>query len=650
MSPSQAFVFTRTYAQWLEGKGRRETWDEAVERYFGFFEERFGKKVPAHVWSRARAQLLKMGTMPSMRALWAAGPLLATNHTRAYNCCALAFTDLDSPIELFYILLCGAGVGFSVEHRYIDQMPAVKASGGGATVKHTVVDTIEGWPESLRVGLRAWFDGGDVTYDYANVRPRGVRAPDLGGRAAGAEPLKRLHLFARNLVQGARGRRLTAIEWLDLGNMIGDVVLLGGARRSSQITFSDLDDDEMRHAKDWPFPKHRAMSNNSAVYDGKPSQLTFLREWAALASSGSGERGIFNLAAARQASPRREASEHLRTNPCGEILLRADSGQFCNLTEVVVRASDHLPDLEEKVKIASWLGAMQACLTEFPFIRRSFRDACERERLLGVSLTGQMDNPALLTAENLRAMRQTAVNETREACATLGINMSVAVTAGKPSGTVSQLVDCASGAHPRFAPYYIRRYRISGADPLHQLMKDQGVPFSPENGQGPADVAKRRAELVAQGHSAEGAAAFVKDWRAEDVDTWVAEFPEKAPEGAMTRDDVTAIDQLEHYLKLEQNWCEHNQSMTVYVRDDEWLRVGEWVHRHFEQIVGITFLPYEGGHYEQAPYEAIDAAEYTRRLAAFPKLDFGAIGPYEDGDAALGVASYACQGDACEIL
>ena len=651
MSPSQSFVFTRTYAQWLAGQGRRETWDEAVARYFGFFEERFATKVPAHVWSRARAQLLQMGTMPSMQALWAAGPLLASNHTRAYNCCALAFTDLDSPIELFYILLCGAGVGFSVEHRYIDKMPAVKSTGGGgAPIRHDVVDTIEGWPESLRVGLKAWFEGGDVTYDYTNVRPRGVRAPDLGGRAAGAEPLKRLHQFAKNLVQGARGRRLTAIEWLDLGNMIGDVVLLGGARRSSQITFSDLDDDEMRHAKDWPFPKHRAMSNNSAVYDGKPSQLTFLREWAALASSGSGERGIFNLAAARHASPRREGSEHLRTNPCGEILLRADSGQFCNLTEVVVRAGDRLPDLEEKVKIASWLGAMQACLTDFPFIRPSFREACERERLLGVSLTGQMDNPALLTAENLRAMRQTAVAETREACATLGINMSVAVTAGKPSGTVSQLVDCASGAHPRFAAHYIRRYRISGSDPLHQLMKAQGVPFSPENGQGPGDVAKRRAELVAKGHSAEGAAAFVKDWKADDVDTWVVEFPEKAPEGAMTRDQVTATDQLEHYLKLEQNWCEHNQSMTVYVREDEWLRVGEWVHRHFEQIVGITFLPYDGGNYQQAPYEEIDAAEYARRKAAFPTLDFGAIGPYEDGDAALGVASYACQGDACEIL
>ncbi len=649
MSTSQEFVFTRTYAQWLPDQLRRETWAEAVERYFSFFEERFAKQVPAHIWSGARAQVLSMGTMPSMRALWAAGPLLATNHTRAYNCCALAFADLDSPIELFYILMCGAGVGFSVEHRYIDRMPVVKQPRGGTPVAHEVVDTIDGWPESLRVGLRAWFEGGDVAFDYAKVRPRGVRAPDLGGRAAGAEPLKRLHMFARNLVLSARGRRLTAIEWLDLGNMIGDVVLLGGARRSSQITFSDLDDDEMRHAKDWPFPKHRAMSNNSAVYDGKPTQRMFLREWSALAMSGSGERGIFNLEAARQASSRRESSEHLRTNPCGEILLRVDSGQFCNLTEVVVRAGDQLPDLEEKVKVASWLGAMQACLTDFPFIRPSFREACERERLLGISLTGQMDNPTVLTAENLTSMRNAAITETREACGALGISMSVAVTAGKPSGTVSQLVDCASGAHARHAAHYIRRYRISGDDPLFHMMRAQGVAFTPENGQGPADVAKRRAEAIAQGHSSDGAAALIKDWKSDDVTTWVVEFPEKAPAGAITRDDLSAVDQLEHYLKLKQNWCEHNQSMTVYVRENEWLRIGEWVHEHFDQIVGITFLPYDGGTYEQAPYEAIDAAEYARRKAAFPAIDFRAIGPYEDGEAALGVASYSCHGDSCEL-
>lgn len=650
MSPSQAFVFTRTYSQWLEGQGRRESWDEAVARYFGFFEERFRARVPGHVWSRARAMVGSMGTMPSMRCLWAAGPLLATNHTRAYNCCALAFKDLDSPVELFHILLCGAGVGFSVEHKYIDQMPAVKPATDAKPVEHEVADTLEGWPESLRVGLRAWFAGGDVKFDYAKVRPRGVRAPDLGGRAAGAEPLKRLHTFARNIVLGARGRKLTAIEWLDVGNMIGDVVLLGGARRSSQITFSDLDDEAMRHAKDWPFPKHRAMSNNSAVYDGTPSQLTFLREWTSLATSGSGERGIFNLAAARTASARREVSDDLRTNPCGEILLRADSGQFCNLTEVVVRAGDVLVDLEEKTKIACWLGAIQACLTDFPFIRPSFREACERERLLGVSLTGQMDNPGVLSVENLRRLKAIALAETATACSTLGIPMSAAVTAGKPSGTVSQLVDCASGAHPRYAPYYIRRYRISGSDPLFHLMRAQGVTFSPENGQGPADVARRRAELVAQGHSAEGAAAFVEDWREADVDTWVAEFPEKAPDGAITRDDVSAIDQLEHYLKLKQAWCEHNQSMTVYVREDEWLKVGTWVHEHFDQIVGITFLPHDGGNYQQAPYQAIDRAEYEARKARFPALDYARIGPYEEqGDLGVAGASYACHGDSCEL-
>jgi ribonucleoside-diphosphate reductase alpha chain len=437
------------------------------------------------------------------------------------------------------------------------------------------------------------------------------------------------------------------VEWLDIGNMIGDVALVGGMRRSSQITFSDLDDEAMRHAKDFPFPKHRAMSNNSAVYSGRPDLISFMREWTALAASGSGERGIFNLAAAMKAGERREASEHLRTNPCGEILLRADLGQFCNLSEVVVRSHDDLGDLQEKTRLAVWLGAMQASLTNFPFIRRSFREISERERLLGVSLTGQLDHPSILSAENLQALKRTAIQECREACAALGIPMSASVTTGKPSGTVSQLVNCASGAHPRYARHYLRRYRVGADDPIFHLMRAEGVPFVPEVGQRPEDVETRRAELVARGHAPQEAARFIKPWAEAEVTTWVVEFPEAAPEGAVTRDEVSAIDQLEWYLKLRQNWCEHNQSMTVYVRDDEWLRVGDWVYRNFDQLIGVSFLPYDGGRYELAPYQEITAEEYRRRVAARPAIDFSRIGKYEREG--IGADSYACAGDSCEL-
>lgn len=648
MTPSQEFVYVRTYSRWLDDLQRRETWPETVNRYFSFFRKRFGEKVPKKVWELTEKQVLNMGVMPSMRAMWAAGETLEKNNITAYNCSYVPFDNLSAPVDTFYILMCGTGVGFSVEKQYIEKMPEVqKFSSSGAGI-YVVGDSREGWAESLRVGLTHWFNGVDVEFDYSKVRPRGARLKTMGGRASGPEPLKRLHDFTRNIIINAQGRKLTSVEWLDIGNMIAEVVVVGGVRRSSEISFSDLSDEGMRNAKNWPMPPHRHMSNNSAVYYGKPDAITFMKEWASLAASGSGERGIFNLSSVLNHIPKRREKADFRTNPCGEILLRPR--QFCNLSEVVVRSTDTFDDLVEKVKSAVWLGAMQATLTDFPFISPEFKKNCEEEHLLGVSLTGQMDNPKLMTEEKLSILRDLAIKTARKACKVLEINMSAAITTGKPSGTVSQLVLSGSGMHTWHDKYYIRRYRISATDPLYLMMKEQGVKFDPENGQGPEATEEARQSLVAKGISASEAKSLIPDWAPDQVKTWVVAFPIKAPEGAITRNNMNAIDQLEWYLKIQNNWCEHNQSCTIYVKDNEWLEVGNWVYKHFDEICGVSFLPYDGGNYSLAPYESITKEKYEKMVKAFPKIDYSQLSKYELEDFTTGAQALACVGGACEIL
>jgi len=663
-TPAQEFVYYRSYSRWVEEKGRRETWSESVQRYFDFMQAKFETKVPKKVWNISKQAVVDMEVMPSMRALWGAGPALEQNNIIGYNCACVAFSDLQAVVELFYILMCGTGVGFTIESEYISKMPVVARPTGIGRGIHVVGDSREGWATALKVGLEAWFEGDDLEFDFSRVRPRGARLKTMGGRASGPAPLKKLLDFAKGIILSAQDRRLTSVEWLDIGNMVGEVVVVGGVRRSSEITFSDLDDEGLRHAKDYsrgPVPQHRGMSNNSVAYFGRPDMVTFLREWAALAASGSGERGIYNVKAAMEASPRRtvtkfnksweELGRHLRTNPCGEInLLVHNGGEFCNLTEVVVRAYDTFATLQEKVKTAVWLGAMQACLTDFPFLRPGFKETCEEERLLGVSLTGQMDNPKLMTADRLADLKEVAIRECRKACKHLGINMSAAITTGKPSGTVSQRVNCASGAHPRHSRWYIRRYRINATDPLYKMMRDQGIKFSPENGQGPKDVERRRAELETKGRSPQERQALVPDWTPESVTTWVVEFPEAAPAKALTRHNLSAIEMLEWYLKLKKNWCEHNQSITIYVRDSEWLQVGAWVYDHFDEISGVSFLPFDGGKYEQAPYEDITEEEYKRRAKEFPKIDYGELGRYEQEDNTTGAQMLACSSGGCELI
>lgn len=988
MTPAQQFVFVRTYARWIDELGRREiSWDETATRYLDYMFSKFGDKVPKTVQALIRKHVLDLGAVGSMRATWTAGPALDQDNVAGYNCSFVPLEGIRDLVEMFYILMCGTGVGFSVEKIFIDKMPAVKPWTGDGVGVHVVADSRAGWADSLEAGLEAWFSGKDIEFDYSLIRPRGARLKTMGGRASGPEPLKRLHDYCRKVISRAQGRKLTSLELLDISNMIAEVVVVGGVRRSSQISFSDLTDDLIRDAKNyakaeregWSIPPHRRMSNNSAVFYEKPDAVTFMREWLALAESGSGERGIYHVGNIGKNAPRRKLQYHtdengiewviLRSNPCqpasaklmtpkgirtmgeiqigdtiwsgqrwtkvvdkvstgvkpvyeyhtragvfvgtenhrvvqggkktevrdaeqidvsvgetyfnpeskwdaqlvmdglvlgdgsvhkasndlvylyigendsdyhtsevagligrhrpgvaptgwevktnivaselpktfdrvipdryyrgtayevasflrglfsangsicgnrvtlkstskqlvlqvqemlsflgigsyytvnrakdvtfdngtytcresydlnisvdrnlfadsigfiqknkaerlreicevpssrrknsydivervyvgeeevfditvdapehtywtsgllvsncGEILLRPR--QFCNLSEVIVRPDDTFDDLIEKVRVAVWIGAMQSAMTHFPYLRPEWKKNCEEERLMGVSLTGQMDNVDLMTEEKLDILKSYAVKVAKRASKALGINLSAAITTGKPSGTVSQLANCASGVHPRYAPFYIRRYRISASDPLYRMMRDQGVEFVPEVGQGPEAVEQKRQALIKEGYTAEEAARFVPDWTPESVDTWVVAFPEASPAGAITRDQVSALDQLRWYLKIQKHWCEHNQSMTVYVRDDEWLEVGSFVYENFDDIIGVSFLPYDGGQYELAPYEEITQEEYERMVAEFPQIDYSALSAYEMDDNTTGAQALACSASGCEL-
>lgn len=626
-SPSQEFVYVRTYSRWIEAEKRRETWDETVERYITFIESERGDKIPSKVIKKIRKAVLDLDTMPSMRALWAAGEAASRDNTCMYNCSFLATDSISSFSECLYILMCGTGVGFSVEKKYVSKLPEVPTITSEGVGVHTVSDDKKGWAESLKILMQSLYKGKDIQFDYTNIRPKGAKLKVMGGRASGPEPLIKLHIFVREVFNKAQGRKLSTLECHDIMNEIAEIVVVGGVRRSSQISVSDLDDAEMRDAKIYPFPTRRFMANNSAIFHKKPTATEFLQEWAALAASGSGERGIFNIEAAKANAPARRIAELIAgLNPCAEIMLR-DKG-FCNLSEVVVKADDDLDDLMKKVETAVWIGVIQATFTKFPYLRKKWKQNCEEEMLLGVSLTGQLDNASLMTKDSLTALKKKAIKVAKAASKIMGVNCPVAITTGKPSGTVSQLVDCASGAHPRYSAFNIRRYRISSTDPLFHMLKVQGVPMSPEVGQREHEV---------------------NNWTEDKVDTWVLDFPQKAPDNAVLRDHMTAIQQLEHYKTVQTNWCEHNQSITIYVRDDEWFEVGNWVYRNWDIVNGCSFLPFSGGHYELAPYEEIDKKTYNKLLKEFPEIDYSQLSSYEMEDNTQGSKSYACVGDKCEL-
>jgi len=533
--------------------------------------------------------------------------------------------------------MCGTGVGFSVEQKYVSKLPTIPKMTSDGIGVHVVADDKKGWADSLKILMQTLYKGDDLQFDYTKVRPKGAKLKTMGGRASGPEPLIKLHLFVREVFEKAQGRQLTSLECHDIMNEIAEIVVVGGVRRSSQISVSDLDDTAMRDAKIWPFPKRRFMANNSAIFYEKPTATEFLQEWAALAASGSGERGIFNIQAAKANAPaRRNADLIAGLNPCAEIMLRVLG--FCNLSEVVVKAGDDLDDIMEKVETATWIGVIQATFTKFPYLRKKWKTNCEEEMLLGVSMTGQLDNPELMTANSLDALKKKAVKVAKRASKVMGVNCPVAITTGKPSGTVSQLVDCASGAHPRYAKQYIRRYRISSTDPLFYMLKDQGVPFTPEVGQREYEKNKKTGKLEK-----------VKGWSVDKVDTWVLDFVQKAPKNAVLRDHMTALEQLEYYKTVQTNWCEHNQSITIYVRDSEWFEVGNWVYQNWDIVNGASFLPYDGGKYELAPYEEIDEATYDKLSKSFPNIDYSQLSKYEMEDNTEGSKSYACVGDKCEL-
>ena len=609
------FIYKRTYSRWIEEEGRREEWPETIERLIDFLISKKGKKIPEKTIRKIRKYMTEFAVMPSMRMLWAAGPAAEKDNTVIYNCSFAKLNCVEAFAECLHILMCGTGFGFSVEKEETEKLPSIPEIKSGKDKARIIIeDSREGWADSVKTLMTSLYEGQNLYFDYSLLRPG-----TMGGRSSGPQPLIKLHDFIRETMHNAQGRKLTTLECHDIANQIAEIVVAGGVRRSSQISLSDLDDEEMRHAKDWPFPIRRAMANNSAIYRDKPSAADFLVEWGVLAKSGSGERGIFNLLSAQNKAPSRRYAPLIQgTNPCGEIMLR--DMEFCNLSEVVVREDDDLDTLLDKVETATWLGVLQSTFTDFPYLRKEWKKNCGVERLLGVSLTGQMDRPSLMNSEVLKALKSRVIRISRKASTALGVNMPVATTCVKPSGTVSQLVDSASGCHPRYSQYYIRRYRISATDPLFTMLKDQGVPCHPENGQDE-----------------------------ETATTWVLEFPVKAPEGCLTRKDVTAMDQLSHYKNLQLNWCEHNASMTVYVREDEWFEVGNWVYKNWDIINGVSFLPYDGGHYELAPYEEIDHYTYESLIKKFPNINYSKLSQYELEDETQGSREYACTGDKCDI-
>jgi len=630
--PYRNFIHISRYARWIESENRRETWQETVDRYCNFMKDHlvlnYGYSPNAKIFDEVREAILKHHIMPSMRALMTAGPALERDHIAAYNC---SFIAVDSPRafdEAMYILMNGTGVGFSVEQKYINQLPVIAESFFQTNTTIVVDDSKLGWAKAFKELIALLYQGQIPNWDVSKVRPAGARLKVFGGRASGPDPLVDLFNFTIETFKLAAGRRLKSIEAHDLMCKVGEVVVVGGVRRSALISLSNLDDFEMAKAKSgqwWEGNGQRALANNSAVYNSKPNTAQFLREWRNLYESKSGERGIYNIDSVRKHIDkfgRRDSSLVGGTNPCGEILLRPN--EFCNLTEVVIEASDTKETLLEKVRLATILGTWQSTLTNFKYIRKTWRDNCEEERLLGVSLTGIYGNK--ITATNGKAlealldeMRDLSVSVNDKEAKSLNINPSVSITCVKPSGTVSQLTGVSSGIHPWYSEYYVRSVRADNKDPLTQFLKDSGIPFEP-------DVMKPEA-------------------------TTVFYFPIKAPKNAILTKDLTAIDHLEMWKTYRTHWTEHNPSVTVNVEEDEWMRVGAWVFDNFDSIGGVSFLPAVEHSYKQAPYQEVSKEEYESWLSKMPNsIRWDMLSLYETTDGTTGSQELSCVAGACEIV
>ena len=623
----QKFIHQSRYARWKEEDSRRETWEETVSRYFDFMTDHlfdnFDYTLPSSIRERLENKVLNLDIMPSMRALMTAGVALERCNVAGYNCSYLPVDNARSFDECLYILMCGTGVGFSVENKYTTQLPVVNEALHDSDTVVIVSDSKEGWAKGYKALISLLYSGQIPKWDLSRLRPAGARLKTFGGRSSGPDPLDDLFRFTVDIFKKSAGRRLKSIECHDIMCKIGSVVVVGGVRRSALISLSDLEDQEMALAKSgewWSDEGQRALANNSVCYQETPPIGIFMREWLNLYNSKSGERGIFSRdASVRQADKngRRESGHEFGTNPCSEIILRPY--QFCNLTEVVVRADDDIERLGQKVEDATILGTIQSTLTDFKYLRKIWQNNTEEERLLGVSLTGILDNPKLGKAEDLKRLRDIAVDTNLGLAVELGIPQSTAITCVKPSGTVSQLVDSASGIHARHSAHYIRTVRGDKKDPLSKFLIDQGIPY--------------------------------EDDLMQPDNTVVFSFPMKSPTKAVLREDLSAVTQLENWKNYQENWCEHKPSVTISVKEDEWFEVGSWVYDNFKDVAGVSFLPHSDHTYKQAPYQDITKEEYLALSKKMPRnVDWTLLSDYEQEDNTTGTQELACSAGACEIV
>lgn len=636
VSSYEEFIFYRTYSKWQDDLGRRETWIETIDRFMAYMKKNLGNKMSTKDYVDVKEAILKQEVCPSMRLLWSAGEACEKTNVWAYNCSYVAPSAWQDLGEIMYILMCGAGLGFSVESETVQKFPQIRRQTGKKLATHVVADDKEGWADAYVLGCKTWADGYDIDFDFSKVRPSGSRLKVAGGRASGPQPLIDLINFTKKKILARQGKRLTNLDLHDIICQIGLIVVAGGVRRSALISLSDIDDESMRKSKQgqfWVDNGQRSMANNSAVYSQKPSASEFLNEWIELIKSGTGERGIFNRGGLMTQLPKRRIDNWKEagivddqnvivglpgSNPCGEITLR--SKQFCNLTSIVVRPHDTVEDLKRKVRLSTILGTYQATLTHFGYLSKEWQKNCEEEALLGVSITGYYDNKTIRNDKVLSELREEAIKVNKEYAKKFEINSSTCITTIKPHGNSGQLLYVGSGMHPWFAKHYIRRVRISTNDPLFQLIKDQGVPFKAEVGYSTAN------STVA-----------------------VVEFPMKAPDGAITKDQVSAIDLLNEWKRLKINYIEHNPSVTIYVGNDEWIKVANFIYENWDIVGGLSFLPRSEHVYQLAPYEEISKEEYEKRMKEIKHIDFSKLIYYEQEDNTVGAKEFACVSGVCSI-
>lgn len=635
-SSYEEFIFYRTYSKWQDNLGRRETWIETIDRFMAYMKENLGNSLSPKVYEEVRQGILNQEVCPSMRLLWSAGEACKKSNVWSYNCSYIAPSSWQDFGEVMYILMCGAGLGFSVESETIQKFPQIRRQTGKKLSAHVVKDSKEGWADAFVLACNTWADGYDIDFDYSQIRPAGSRLKTAGGRASGPQPLIDLINFTKTKILARQGKRLSNLDVHDIMCQIGLIVVAGGVRRSALISLSDIDDESMRKAKQgqfWVDNGQRSMANNSAVYNQKPSAAEFLNEWIELIKSGTGERGIFNRGGLITQLPKRRIDNWKEagiiddqnvivglpgSNPCGEITLR--SKQFCNLTSIVVRPNDSVEDLKRKVRLSTILGTYQASLTNFGYLSKEWKNNCDEEALLGVSITGYYDNKTIRNDKVLKELKDESIKVNKEYAKKIGINPSTCITTIKPHGNSGQLLYVGSGMHPWYAKHYIRRVRISTNDPLFQLIKDQGVPSKAEVGYSTAN------STVA-----------------------VLEFPIKAPEGAITRDQVSALDLLHEWKRLKVNYIEHNPSVTIYVGPDEWIEVANFIYENWDIVGGLSFLPRSEHVYQLAPYEEISEEEYSKRIKEIKHIDFSKIMYYEQEDNTIGSKEFACVSGVCSI-